>query len=74
MTGLDISRTFVEIATENARQAHVSVGFRHGDAARMPFESDSFDLVVCQAAFKNFTEPVRGLNEMHRACAPAERR
>src|SRR5437879_11279215 len=30
VTALDISRTFVEIATENARQHGVSVDFRHG--------------------------------------------
>lgn len=66
VTGLDISRTFVEIATENARQASVSVDFRQGDVARMPFEAESFDRIVCQAAFKNFREPARSLDEMHR--------
>ena len=64
--GLDISRTFVEIASENARKAGVTVVFRQGDVARMPFESESFDLVVCQAAFKNFTLPHTALAEMHR--------
>jgi ubiquinone/menaquinone biosynthesis C-methylase UbiE len=38
-TGLDISRSFVEIAGENARQAAVSVDFRHGDAAGLPFDA-----------------------------------
>ena len=66
VTGLDISRTFVEIASRNAREAKVGVDFRQGDAAAMPFESDSFDLVVCQAAFKNFTYPRRAMAEMHR--------
>ena len=66
VTGLDVSRTFVEIATENARNAKVSVEFRQGDVAEMPFETDSFDLVVCQAAFKNFTLPRSALAEMHR--------
>src|SRR5438309_7821296 len=66
LTGLDISRTFVEIAGENARQAGVTVEFRQGDVARMPFETESFDLVVCQAAFKNFTQPHSALAEMHR--------
>src|SRR6202158_6088444 len=54
VTGLDISRTFVKIATENAREAGVGVDFHEGDAAVMPFDGESFDLVVCQAAFKNF--------------------
>ena len=66
VTGLDISRTFVEIGTENASQAGVSVGFRQGDAAVMPFEADSFDLIVCQAAFKNFIHPASALDEMYR--------
>jgi len=66
VTGLDISRTFVEIARDGARQAGVSVDFRHGNASDMPFDAGSFDLIVCQAAFKNFTEPVRALDEMYR--------
>ncbi|MFC4585490.1 class I SAM-dependent methyltransferase [Sphaerisporangium corydalis] len=66
VTGLDISRTFVELASENARQAGVEVSFTLGEAAHLPFESGSFDLVVCQAAFKNFGRPREALNEMHR--------
>src|SRR5882672_4669398 len=55
VTGLDISQSFVQIASENAEKAGVSAAFRQGDAAQMPFAAESFDLVVCQAAFKNFT-------------------
>ena len=66
VTGLDISRTFVEIANANARRAGVTVEFRQGDVAQMPFETDSFDLIVCQAAFKNFTLPHSALAEIHR--------
>ena len=66
VTGLDISRTFVEIAREHARAEGVTVDFRQGDVAQMPFETGSFDLVVCQAAFKNFPRPLSALAEMHR--------
>ena len=66
VTGLDISHTFVEIASRNAAQANVTVDFRQGDVAAMPFAAESFDLVVCQAAFKNFTLPKSALSEMHR--------
>jgi len=66
VTGLDISHTFVQIGSENARRAGVSVDFRQGDAAVMPFEADSFDLIVCQAAFKNFVYPASALDEMYR--------
>ena len=46
------------------------VTFRHGDAAALPFDPESFDLIVCRAAFKNFAEPVQALNEMHRVLRP----
>ena len=70
VTGLDISHTFVAIAKDNARRAGVQVDFQQGDAANLSFEADSFDLIACQAAFKNFSEPLRALNEMHRVLRP----
>jgi ubiquinone/menaquinone biosynthesis C-methylase UbiE len=70
ISGLDISKSFVRIAGENARQAGVSIDFRHGDAAHMPFGDESFDFVVCTAAFKNFADPVGALNEIHRVLKP----
>jgi ubiquinone/menaquinone biosynthesis C-methylase UbiE len=33
----------------------------------MPFEEETFDYIVCRAAFKNFSQPVAALNEMRRA-------
>ena len=73
LTGLDISHTMVEISRENARAAGVTVEFRQGDATEMPFADGSFDLIVCQAAFKNFRQPVSALNEMHRVLRPGGR-
>lgn len=70
VTGLDISHTFVEIASKNAREARVGVDFRQGDVATMPFAAESFDLVVCQAAFKNFTLPHGALAEIYRVIRP----
>jgi ubiquinone/menaquinone biosynthesis C-methylase UbiE len=71
ITGLDISRSFVSIATENAAKAGVEVDFRAGDAAAMPLADASFDFVVCRAAFKNFTDPTQALREMQRVLKPA---
>jgi ubiquinone/menaquinone biosynthesis C-methylase UbiE len=73
VSGCDISRSFVRIASQHARQAGVEVDFRHGDVAHMPFASESFDFVVCQAAFKNFPDPVAALNEIHRVLRPGAR-
>ena len=66
--GLDISKDFVEIAQRNAREAGVSevVEFLHGNVADMHFPDNSFDFIICTAAFKNFKEPLRALNQMCR--------
>ena len=73
VVGLDISRSFVEMAAANAREAGVSVDFRLGDASAMPFEPGSFDRIVCRAAFKNFTRPGAAIDEMHRVLRPGGR-
>ncbi len=70
VTGLDISRTFVEIARKNAAEAGVPVDMRLGNASDMPFADDSFDLLVCRAAFKNFSEPQKAIDEMRRVLRP----
>jgi ubiquinone/menaquinone biosynthesis C-methylase UbiE len=70
ITGLDISRSFVRMASENAARAGVDVEFRLGDAAALPFPEQTFDFVVCRAAFKNFSDPVTALREMHRVLRP----
>jgi ubiquinone/menaquinone biosynthesis C-methylase UbiE len=70
MTGLDISKSFVEIAQGKAKEAGVTVDFRLGNASQMPFAANSFDFIVCRAAFKNFSEPVEAMREMQRVLKP----
>ena len=70
VTALDISKSFVKMVRENATRSGVRVDVRHGNAAAMPFAEASFDVVVCAAAFKNFTEPIGALNEMYRVLRP----
>jgi ubiquinone/menaquinone biosynthesis C-methylase UbiE len=70
IVGLDISHTFVEIGRRNAAAAGVRVDFQQGNAASMPFASEAFDFLVCRAAFKNFAQPVRALEEMRRVLKP----
>jgi len=73
ITGLDISRTFVKIASHNAAEAGVQVDFQQGSASNMPFPRDSFDFLLCRAAFKNFGKPVEALREMCRVLKPGGR-
>jgi len=70
ITGLDISKSFVEIARKNAAEAGLRIDFREGNASGMPFKDNTFDFTFCQAAFKNFSEPVKAMTEMYRVLKP----
>lgn len=67
---VDISTSFVEIARRNATAEGVQVQFQQGNASALPVETASADFVVCRAAFKNFSEPVKALAEMRRVLRP----
>ncbi len=73
ITGLDISKTFVKMAREKAGQEGVQVDFEQGSASNMPFPRDTFDFLLCRAAFKNFARPVEALGEMCRVLKPGGR-
>ncbi len=70
VSALEISKTFIEIAQANAKEAGVNIDFRHGNASEMPFAENIFDFIICVAAFKNFTEPVEAIREMYRVLKP----
>ena len=70
ITGLDISKSFVEIARRNAAEAGLNIDFREGNASAMPFPDNTFDFTFCQAAFKNFSEPAKAIAEMYRVLKP----
>jgi ubiquinone/menaquinone biosynthesis C-methylase UbiE len=73
VTGLDISQSFVQMASQYAKREGVAARFIHGSASDIPLEDGLFDLIVCRAAFKNFSEPLKALNEMHRVLKPGGR-
>jgi SAM-dependent methyltransferase len=52
VTGVDVSRRFLDIAADAARAAGVGAAFFHVDARAMPFD-DEFDAVIsiCEGAF-----------------------
>src|SRR5437879_13226133 len=58
------------MARQNARNVGATVDFHLGNASAMPFDDESFDCAYCSAAFKNFSAPVKALDEMHRVLRP----
>jgi ubiquinone/menaquinone biosynthesis C-methylase UbiE len=70
VSGLDLSQTLVEIARGKAAEAGVAVDFVQGNASSLPFEDNTFDFLLCRGAFKQFAQPVRSIDEMHRVLKP----
>jgi ubiquinone/menaquinone biosynthesis C-methylase UbiE len=73
ITGLDLSPTFVKMASQKAADAGVNINFIQGSASNIPLPKESFDFLLCRAAFKNFADPVGALREMCRVLKPGGR-
>ena len=59
VVGCDVDTDLLEVAREHAPTVA-------GDALRLPFADDSFDLVVCQALLINLPDPAAALGEFAR--------
>lgn len=71
--GVDLSDSMVKIARRKADEAGVKVDFDQANSSNLPFPQQTFDFLVCRAAFKNFAQPVKALQEMHRVLKPGGR-
>jgi ubiquinone/menaquinone biosynthesis C-methylase UbiE len=72
VVGLDLSDVVLELARENAQKSGVSsrVSFEKGDAQDMPFEDDTFDLVISSNTLHLLKNPVRMFDEIQRVLKP----
>jgi len=66
IVGLDISDSFVRMANDNARREGANVEFRKGTLPPCRSRPTPSMPIVCRAAFKNFTQPAKALDEMYR--------
>ena len=75
VVGLDLSDAALELANVNAQENDVSsrVSFRAGNAEEMPFENDSFDVVISGNTLHLIEEPVRMFDEVRRVLKPQGR-
>lgn len=66
--GLDISEMMIGIGRRNVAEAGLSerISFRHGDAAKMPFDDAKFDFVVSSGSLHHWNKPVEVFDEIHR--------
>jgi ubiquinone/menaquinone biosynthesis C-methylase UbiE len=66
VTGLDMNESMLEVAARKAPW----IEWRNGRAEALPFESNSFDAVVCQFGLTFFENPPLAIKEMERVLHP----
>lgn len=70
VTGLDLTPELLVRARENAQLADVSVEWHEGDVEQLPFEHETFDVVVSQYGHIFAPRPDVALSEMLRVLKP----
>ncbi|USZ71383.1 class I SAM-dependent methyltransferase [Natronosalvus halobius] len=67
VVGCDVDRSLLEFAGDSSGPEQASaVPVVQGDAIRLPFADDSFDLVLCQALLINLPDPAVAVQEFAR--------
>lgn len=72
VTGIDRSPHAVHCARRNAIKKHFKGSFfaRRADATKLPFDDNSFDIVVSFHSLHHIARPTVALREMFRVCRP----
>ena len=74
MTGSDLTAAMlVEAEIRRVAQAAPPIAWVESDAEHLPFDDESFDLVVTRYSFHHFVAPEKVLREMTRVCRPGGR-
>jgi SAM-dependent methyltransferase len=73
VTGVDLEPSMLERARENAAVAGVDVGWREGDAADLPLETDAFDVTLSSLGHMFAEPPAAAASELLRVTRPGGR-
>jgi ubiquinone/menaquinone biosynthesis C-methylase UbiE len=67
VVGVDLTPVFVSKAQAGASEKGLkNLSFREGDVEKLPFPSETFDIVTCHKALHHFPDAQKALKEMHR--------
>lgn len=75
--GIDLSEGMLAIGRQKVASARLPAGctisLQQGDCLSLPYESESFDGVICAYGVRNFADIPAGLSEMQRVLRPGGR-
>ena len=70
VTGIDIAENLIDAAKKRAEAAGLNIKFEVGDAEAMPYEDNSFDLVMTMFGAMFAPRPEVTTSELVRVCKP----
>ena len=73
VTGLDLSSACIETASRHAQATGLSICYQQGRGERLPFEKDTFDVVVCVDVLEHVESPAQTIAEVSRVLRPSGR-
>jgi len=73
VTALDISPEMLEVARAVSSPDGITIEWHQGSGTEMPFQDESFDLVLCQQGFQFFDDHAAGMSEIRRVLGPGGR-
>jgi demethylmenaquinone methyltransferase/2-methoxy-6-polyprenyl-1,4-benzoquinol methylase len=73
VVGLDFCRPMLEIARRKAETGSRAIPFVEGDALRLPFADETFDVVTIAFGLRNLAGVAEGLSELRRILRPEGR-
>ena len=73
LAALDNSAAMLGFARNVVGPADADVDWREDDAANLPFENATFDLVICQQGLQYFSDREAALHEVRRVLKPGGR-
>ena len=68
--GVDLTPQLIERARENSRLAEVEIDWREGDVEQLPYQNDTFDVVLSQFGHMFAPRPAVAVAEMLRVLKP----
>lgn len=73
LVGIDGSAAMIALAIEQMRRTglHQAIGFVQGDAKKLTFPANTFDVVISNSLVHHLTDPLPFWGEVHRVIKPA---
>jgi SAM-dependent methyltransferase len=66
VVGVDVDQGMLSVARAVSKQESLSIEYEYGSASKLPFETESFDAVLCLQGFQYFPNRSQAMSELRR--------